>query len=246
VSGEVDSDHLELEETYVLPEFVHHGGDPSDPRIVRMLVEHARLRAGEDDLLDAHIRFEEEEDYPLLRSVLPPEPPEPPEPPSSLPEPKLAPPDGSRRIALTRVLAPIIPLADAAGVTLIVVSIELWLDKIVVRSAARPSVPWTAERRQAELNYSRDRARARVRGEMPPLPPDPDWSALEGTEVRLRDDVGTYYRPHGGGGSGTDGEWRMTGSFTPAPPANATRLFLAAARLGIHEPPVHEVAVDLA
>jgi hypothetical protein len=209
-----------------------------------MLVEHARLRAGEDDLLEAHIRFKEDEVYPLLRSVLPEDPPDPPDPRPPLPTPALAPPDGARRVALTRVLAPIVPLADAAGMTLVVVSIELWRDGVIVRSAARPSVPWSKERRQAELQYSNERAKARVRGVMPPMPPDPDWSALEGTEVRLRDDAGTRYRPHGGGRSGTDGEWRMTDSFTPAPPPSATRLYLAVACIG--EPPVHEVTVDLA
>jgi hemerythrin-like domain-containing protein len=75
--------HFRVEEDVLLPLFASHG-DPDDERIVRMLVDHVRIRArvlaietaGVDDLhalgeqLAAHVRLEEREVFPLIEAAL--------------------------------------------------------------------------------------------------------------------------------------------------------------------------------
>ena len=76
--------HFRVEEDVLLPLFARHG-DPDDERIVRMLVDHVRIRAqvlaldgdvevgalhtlGEE--LAAHVRLEECEVFPLIEETL--------------------------------------------------------------------------------------------------------------------------------------------------------------------------------
>jgi hemerythrin-like domain-containing protein len=77
--------HFRVEEDVLLPAFAAYG-DPSDPRVVQMLVEHVRIRAAaaaltaEADLealhalgtaLEQHVRLEEREVFPLIEETLP-------------------------------------------------------------------------------------------------------------------------------------------------------------------------------
>jgi hemerythrin-like domain-containing protein len=79
--------HFRVEEEVLLPAFAAHG-DPADDRVVRMLVDHVRIRreahALEEDpdvaldrlhglgvALDAHVRLEEREVFPLIEATLP-------------------------------------------------------------------------------------------------------------------------------------------------------------------------------
>lgn len=76
--------HFRVEEDVLLPLFARHG-DPDDERIVRMLLDHVRIRAqvlalegdveigalhtlGEE--LAAHVRLEEREVFPLIEATL--------------------------------------------------------------------------------------------------------------------------------------------------------------------------------
>jgi hemerythrin-like domain-containing protein len=80
--------HFRVEEDVLLPAFAAYG-DPSDARVVQMLVDHVRIRAaaatlaaGPVDLealhalgtaLEQHVRLEEREVFPLIEDALPEE-----------------------------------------------------------------------------------------------------------------------------------------------------------------------------
>ena len=80
--------HFRVEEDVLLPAFAAYG-DPGDPRVVQMLVEHVRIRAaaaalaaGQAELealhalgtaLEQHVRLEEREVFPLIEDALPEE-----------------------------------------------------------------------------------------------------------------------------------------------------------------------------
>ena len=79
--------HFRVEEEVLLPAFAGHG-DPEDPAVVRVLVEHVDLRRREQNLsaakepdpgelrelgerLESHIRFEERVLFPMIEEALP-------------------------------------------------------------------------------------------------------------------------------------------------------------------------------
>ena len=70
-------EHFALEERVLLPAFVPYG-DVEDPRVVRMLLDHVRLRAVDHlelvaagELLNAHVRLEEREIFPWIEEAMP-------------------------------------------------------------------------------------------------------------------------------------------------------------------------------
>ena len=79
--------HFRVEEDVLLPAFAEHG-DPDDPRVVTMLLDHVRIRAqaraiargGADvdalhtlgSALERHVRLEEREVFPLIEEALSP------------------------------------------------------------------------------------------------------------------------------------------------------------------------------
>jgi hemerythrin-like domain-containing protein len=81
--------HFRVEEDVLLPAFAAHG-DPEAPCVVRMLVDHVRIREQAQRLqrepaprvealhalgtaLERHVRLEEREVFPLIEEALPPE-----------------------------------------------------------------------------------------------------------------------------------------------------------------------------
>ena len=234
--GDLLEEHRQAEEQVVLAAFVEQGGDPEDPRIVRMLTEHLRLRAGDGSLVEAHERFEEEVVFPFIRSVLPADKPRPRLEPLSH-DLVLAPPgSGPRRDALKHVHAVAAPLVDVHGITLVVTSVEIWVDVVIVRIGGLPSEE--SDRRIAAAEAAR-REWSPTSGEEPPTP----WDDFRGLEIAVRDDVGTAYRPRSGAVGGTGTEWRMEWRFAPAPPEDAETLYVTAGLGG--EPPGFEVAIEL-
>jgi hypothetical protein len=234
--GDLAEDHRQAEEQVVLAAFVEHGGDPNDPRIVQMLTEHLRIRAGEGTLIEAHERFEEDVVFPLVRSVLPADRPRPRREPLHH-DLVLAPPlSEPRRSTLTRVYAVAAPLVDVHGVTLVVTSVELWAGLVVVRLGGLPSDE--SDRRVVEAEAAR-RAWTPDSGEPPPTPGD----ELHGVAIGLRDDLGTAYGTRGGSIGGSGAEWQMEWRFSPAPPEEAEVLLVTAGLAG--EPPGFEVPIEL-
>jgi len=234
--GDLAEDHRQAEEQVVLAAFVEHGGDPNDPRIVQMLTEHLRIRAGEGTLIEAHERFEEDVVFPLIRSVLPADRPRPRRPPLSR-EIVLAPPlSEPRRHTLRHVYAVAAPLVDVFGVTLLVTSVEIWAGLVVVRLGGLPSDE--SDQRVVEAEAAR-RAWTPDSGDPPPTP----WDELHGVAIGLRDDLGTRYENRGGAMGGTGTEWQMEWRFAPAPPEGADVLLVTAGLAG--ESPGFEVPIEL-
>ena len=80
--------HFRVEEDVLLPAYAAHA-DPDEPCVVRMLLDHARIRAQAQRLehdaapsaeslhtlgtaLERHVRLEEREVFPLIEAALPP------------------------------------------------------------------------------------------------------------------------------------------------------------------------------
>jgi hypothetical protein len=222
--GDLSEEHRQVEERVVLAAFVEHGGDPSDPRIVQMLTEHLRLRAGEGSLVEAHERFEDDVVFPLIRSVLPADPPQPRAAPvEPLANDLVLTPPGSapRRQSLKRVYAVAAPLVDVHGITLVVTSVEVWVDVVIVRLGGLPSDE--SDRRIAAAEEARHDWSPQS-GEEPPTP----WDHFRGLAIGLRDDAGTRYRHRGGSWGGTGTEWRMETRHAPAPPDGVETLYVTA------------------
>jgi hypothetical protein len=234
--GDLLEEHRQAEEQVVLAAFVEQGGDPNDPRILQMLTEHLRLRAGDGALVEEHERFEEEVVFPFIRSVLPADKPRPRfeplshdlvlEPPGSAP----------RRDSLKSVLAVAAPLVDVHGITLVVTSVEIWVDVVIVRIGGLPSEE--SGRRIAAAEAAR-REWSPASGEDPPTP----WDDFRGLQIGVRDDVETSYRIRGGQSGGTGTEWHMEWRFAPSPPEDAETLYVTAG-LGAG-PPAFEVPIEL-
>ena len=97
---------------------------------------------------------------------------------------------------LRRVLAVATTVELASTVKLLVVSIELWADRLVLHTVEQLPGP---------------------RPPGPPIASRPLWN--------LTDDIGTRYLPQGGSsGSSDGGPLRRLSEFVPPPPANATTL----------------------
>jgi hypothetical protein len=235
--GDLLEEHRQAEEQVVLAAFVEQGGDPSDPRIVQMLTEHLRLRAGDGALVEAHERFEEEVVFPFVRSVLPADKPRPRLEPLSHDLVLEPPGSGPRRDALKQVHAVAAPLVDVHGITLVVTSVEIWVDVVIVRIGGLPSEE--SDRRIAAAEAAR-REWSPGSGEEPPTP----WDDFRGLQIAVRDDAETHYRNRGGQTGGTGTEWRMEWRFAPAPPEDAATLFVTAGLGG--EPAAFEVPIALA
>ncbi len=67
----------------------------------------------------------------------------------------------------------------------------------------------------------------RSRGERPPNPPAQPGELLATMTLSLTDDVGTTYRWNGSQAAGTGTEWNAIWRFVPAPPPDATQLWVA-------------------
>lgn len=144
---------------------------------------------------------------------------------------------------LPRVLAPIEVVGSAGGVSLAVLFVELWPDRVRVVVAGVPS--GETERRDADYRAALQAwAQRRRAGEEGELPVEPGiFSLLDPTAgVRIADDVGTVYTWDAASSGGTGWGWHAEVSLRPAPPSSARRLTIAvlttAGELG-------RVAVDL-
>jgi hypothetical protein len=185
--GDLAEEHRQAEEQVVLAAFVEQGGDPNDPRIVQMLTEHLRLRAGDGSLIEAHERFEEEVVFPFIRSVLPADRPRRAWSPcrtSSCSRPRIQRPAARRAQGVHAVVA---PLVDVHGITLVVTSVELWVDVVIVRIGGLPSEESDPPDRRGR---GRPREWTHTSGAEPPTP----WDDFRGLEIAVRDDAGTRYR----------------------------------------------------
>lgn len=138
---------------------------------------------------------------------------------------------------LPRVLAPIEVVGTAAGVSLAVLFVELWPDRLRIVLAGVPG--GETERRDAEYRGAFQAwAQRRRAGEDVEPPAEPGIFSLVDpmTGLQVVDDLGTSYRPDAARSGGTGWGWHAEVSLRPAPPASARRLTItvttAAAQLG--------------
>src|SRR3954447_21557981 len=152
-------------------------------------------------------------------------------PAPSLPDPSLpdvrAPGTTTRaHDALEAVLAPAQPLADVDGITVVLVSVELWTSGMFVRLAGLRSAltdELDAEFDGAMIHWGVLAEDARAGSANPPAPRQPGERLMR-LPLTVSDDLGTAYtsRNRSAGGSGT--EWRSEWRFEPGVPREATRL----------------------
>jgi hypothetical protein len=131
------------------------------------------------------------------------------------------------------VLAPVEVVGSAAGVSVAVLFVELWPERVRVVLAAVPGAE--TERRDADyragLQAWAHRRRAGEEGE-PPVEPGIFTLLDPRTAVEITDDVGTGYRWDAAGGGGSGWGWHGEVSLRPAPPAQARRLTITACAPG--------------
>src|SRR4051794_9075847 len=139
-------------------------------------------------------------------------------------------PDPEPLNRLEAVLAPASPLADVDGVTLLLVSVELWTRGVFLRMAGMG----TAHTQRLDEEFQ---AAADAGGEWP----EHLGSRFGALPLTLADDAGTRYSPRGSASGGTATEWRTDWQFAPGVPRAASRLFVTLA--GADGPLVQELAL---
>ena len=107
---------------------------------------------------------------------------------------------------------------------------------MIVRIGGLPSEE--SDRRIAAAEAAR-REWSPASGDEPPTP----WDDFRGLQIAVRDDAETPYRTRGGQSGGTGTEWHVEWRFAPAPPEDASTLFVTAGLGG--EPPPFEVPIEL-
>jgi hypothetical protein len=126
---------------------------------------------------------------------------------------------------LVRVLAPVGQVVEADGLTIMVVSAELWSDEVYVHLAVIP----TDGLHRLEQEHDRAVAdwfeRRKVEGDRARSPAGPG-ERLAYLPLALDDGIGTEYKFHGGSSGGGRGDYRLMREFRPGVPPEAERLEL--------------------
>lgn len=122
-----------------------------------------------------------------------------------------------------RVLAPVHVMRPLDGLEVVVLSLELWPDKVVAHFEA------LEDAQTEQLIADHDRAVARWaklpsadRGHFPEMPAE----RLAALSPQLSDDLGTAYLQRGLSYGGTGTDWRMACDFVPGVPGHARKLEL--------------------
>ncbi len=132
-------------------------------------------------------------------------------------------------------LAPLQPLVDVDGVTVVLTAVELWTHKVVIHLQAASSPrrdELDAEHRAAFARWTERAEAARAAGDEPPWPPPHGGALHMGLPLTLSDDAGTDYVSRGTQGGGTGTEWLSRWEFAPGVPDGATRLTVTVAGAG--------------
>jgi hypothetical protein len=125
-------------------------------------------------------------------------------------------------------LSPARVLGYFEGIRVVLVSAELWTDRLFIRLCASQNertraldAQWAREFEQftREVLAARDRG-----GAARPEPPEQPSEVLSRVPLIVRDEFGTAYRRKGVSAGGTGSEWRAEWCFEPGVPAAATVL----------------------
>jgi hypothetical protein len=137
---------------------------------------------------------------------------------------------------LRAVLAPATALAEVDGMTLMLLSVELWTTSVFLHLA----VLRTPETDEQDAAYQRaiDAWAAGARDDAPPAQPGERLTRLP---LTIADDAGTRYHTTHRGAGGSATEWRSQWKFEPGPPPTTTRLTITLDQDGEH----HHHALEL-
>lgn len=137
---------------------------------------------------------------------------------------------GPTRDVLEAVLAPARELADVDGITVMLVSVELWRKGVFLRFAGLPTR--LTDELEADFQDKLQEWAVRAQEARKAGAPLPDWTGepagrLLGLPLSVSDDMGTQYQACGRSAGGVDMAWRSEWRFEPGVPREATRLTVA-------------------
>ena len=129
------------------------------------------------------------------------------------------------------VLTPVLALGEVDGITILLMRVELWRSRLILRLEARQN------RRTDELDASFDieckrwesrwvERRVEAEAEDVPVPEQPSVSRFGGLALSVADDVGTRYHSTARATGGPD-PWRSEWRLEPGVPASARVLTVA-------------------
>jgi hypothetical protein len=145
---------------------------------------------------------------------------------------------------LEAVLAPARALADVDGLTVVLLSVELWTSGLFVHLATlrNPlSDELDAEHEASMMHWAATRRDDANEPEKLP-PPDQPGERLLRLPLTVSDDVGTRFQPRSRSAGGTGTEWRSQWHFEPGVPRTASRLTIAIEGADGHQH-THELAL---
>lgn len=148
---------------------------------------------------------------------------------------------------LRHVFAPLTPLVDFNGVTLVLASVELWTRSVRLRIAGlnnATSDRLDDEHRTAFEGWGAKVREAQARGSrMPDDPPREPGARLLDMDLTLTDDLDTEYRGTVSSAGASNTEWRLEVAYEPGVPVGASHLVLTAG--GTYESLAHEIELEL-
>ena len=129
-------------------------------------------------------------------------------------------------------LTPEQSLGEVDGITVVVMLVELWTSRLILRLEAVPNqltaaldAAFDSEWKAWEARWVEDRAAAEA--EDVPAPREPSISRLGGLPLSVADDVGARYYFAGGATGGSEHPWRSEWCLEPAVPLSASVLRIA-------------------
>lgn len=120
---------------------------------------------------------------------------------------------------LPHVVSPLVPVLEHHGVTIVLVSVEVWPDERFVRMRGLPSE--VTARLNVEFHEALEAWHRRGRTTDVPQQPAEQMFDFDPT---VSDDVGTLYAPGQSARGGTFRMFRAEWTFKPGPPDSASRL----------------------
>jgi hypothetical protein len=139
---------------------------------------------------------------------------------------------GHAQDRLEGLLTPERPLGEVDGIAVVVMRIELWTSRLVLRLEALQNqltdaldATFDAEWKAWESRWVEDRAAAEAE-DLPP-PEQASVPRLSGLPVSIADDVGTRYHAIGKSTGGSEHPWRSEWRLEPGVPPSASMLRIA-------------------
>lgn len=140
---------------------------------------------------------------------------------------------------LPRVFVVMAALGVVEGVSVFVVSVELWPGQLAVRVAARQSeVTERLDAADAEQMASWTQLARLARMDQRPLPQSPDARLLGRAVPRVKDDQGATYELRSGQVGGSTTRWRAEWLYSPEPQAGTAALIVSAGQMDVAADPV--------